>query len=83
MAIALHSFKVDADGQVRISHTFYARTENAAHELKHTRLPAGWADENTIDIVEEIDALPEADEEALTELLGLEDSDDTDDLLDE
>lgn len=81
MPIALHSFKIDDDKHIRICHTFYGETEAEAkqHQRDHARdcphygpaLAAG----RTIDIVEEIDALPEPDEESLLELLGFDDED--------
>jgi hypothetical protein len=33
MAVQLHSFKIDKDGQVRVRHTFYADTEEEAEDL--------------------------------------------------
>lgn len=81
MPIALHSFKVDNDGQVRASFTFYARSEAAARELKRTRIPTGWAAEDDIEIVEEIDLLPEANEQDLLEFLELDEDEDSGEIL--
>lgn len=33
MAVQLHSFKVDKDGEIRVRHTFYAGTEEEAEDL--------------------------------------------------
>lgn len=83
MAVALHSFKVDADGEVRISHTFYASDEKTARKLleEHAgvcpKFGPAVKSGDTIELVEEIDELPEADEESLAEFLEL-DSDEED-----
>src|SRR5690348_6212861 len=34
MSVALHSYKIDADGKIRVRHTFYAATETEAELLK-------------------------------------------------
>lgn len=31
--IALHSYKIDGDGEIRVRHTFYAETEDEAENL--------------------------------------------------
>ena len=33
MAIALHSFKVDEDGEIRVQHVFYGETEREAQAI--------------------------------------------------
>lgn len=78
MPIALHSFKIDADGKIRVAHTFYADDEDEARVLllEHAQAcpkfgPAYRAEE-TIEIAEEIDALPEGDEDDLADFLNLE-----------
>lgn len=85
MPIALHSFKIDDDEQVRICHTFYGETEAAAKQLQHDHardcphygpaLAAG----NVLEVMEEIDELPEANEDSVLDLLGFDDEDDDDD----
>jgi hypothetical protein len=79
MPIALHSFKIDSDGEIRICHTFYGETEaeaegyQKAHAKDCPHYGPALAAGKTIDITEEIDALPEANENALLELLGFDD----------
>ena len=34
MAVALHSYKIDPDGIIRVRHTFYGATEAEAERLK-------------------------------------------------
>lgn len=67
MAIALHSYKIDTDGVIRVRHTFYANSEPEADKLMEQHGagckafgPALEAGE-TIEIVEEIDELPDPD----------------------
>ena len=64
MPIALHSWKKDADGKIRVRHTFYAETEEEAEALMEAHGegcksfgPALEAGETT-EVVEEIDELP-------------------------
>ena len=33
MAVQLHSYKIDKDGEIRVRHTFYAATEEEAEDL--------------------------------------------------
>jgi hypothetical protein len=67
MAIALHSWKKDADGKISVRHTFYAATEKEAERLMEAHGdgceafgPALEAGE-TIEVVEDIDELPTVD----------------------
>lgn len=67
MAYALHSYKVDADGKIRVRHVFYGETKEDAERQqdKHAEIcpkygPAVHSD-RTIDFLEEISALPNAD----------------------
>lgn len=67
MPVALHSWTVEKDGEIRVRHTFFAETEEAADRLLKSHAagcsqfgPATAADE-TIEIVEEIDELPDAE----------------------
>jgi hypothetical protein len=67
MAVALHSFKMDDDGQIRVRHTFYADTEEEADALleAHAEVcpkfgPAVRGD-RTVQVVEEIENLPTPD----------------------
>lgn len=79
MPIALHSFKIDDDEEIRICHTFYGLTETESRQLQrdHARdcphYGPALAKGKTIDIVEEIDELPTAEENALLALLGFDD----------
>lgn len=83
MAVALHSFKIDDDGKVRVQHTFYAETEEEAEQMLAAH--AGGCEAfgpavkhgNTAEIVEEIDVLPEP--ETVGDFVGGEDVDDDDD----
>jgi len=85
MPIAIHSFLVDEDGEISICHTFYGATTTQAKEAQaaHAKdcphygpaLKAG----QTIDIVEELDELPMADEEQLLEFLELDDDEEEED----
>lgn len=84
MPVALHSFKVDDDGEVRICHTFYGK--NSAQALQAQRDHAkdcphygpALKKGDTIDIEEEIDLMPMADEEELVDFLGLNDEEEDD-----
>ena len=84
MAIALYSFKVDDDGKVRVGHVFFGATEAAARKVLEEHAEAcpkfGPAHRrgDTIEIAEELDELPEADEESLKEFLDLDDDEDDD-----
>jgi len=67
MPIALHSFKIDNDGAVRVQHVFYGETEDDAREMleKHAEVcpkfgPAVAAGD-TIEVIEELDTLPTPD----------------------
>lgn len=81
MPIALHSFKIDDDQNVRICHTFYGETETEARQLQkdHARdcphYGPALAKGETIDIVEEIDYLPVPEEDILLGFLDLDDED--------
>jgi hypothetical protein len=74
MPVALHSWKIDDDGEIRVRHTFFARTEAEADKLLEQHAGGckayGPAVEqgDTIEIVEEIDELPDA--EALEDIDG-------------
>jgi hypothetical protein len=77
MPIAIHSFMLDPDGEIHICHTFFGLTKAQALELQDTHAqhcpqygPA-VRQGNTIDIVEEIESMPVADEEELLEFLDL------------
>lgn len=77
MAFAIHSFKLDSDGHIRIAHTFFGHTKAQAQTVQrdHARdcphYGPALAKGETIDIEEELDALPEADEEELLDFLGI------------
>lgn len=64
MAIALHSWKKDADGKIRVRHTFYAATEAEAEALMEEHgegceaFGPALEEGHTIEVLEEIDALP-------------------------
>jgi hypothetical protein len=89
MAVHLHSFKVDKDGQVRVRHTFYAGTEEEAEELMEAHAdrckaygPALDAGE-TIEILEDGELPDVAALEATAEAqLGDDEDDEEEDELD-
>lgn len=67
MAIALHSYKIDDDGEIRVCHTFYGDTLAEAEKVlaDHAEIcpkygPAYKADD-TIEVVDEIEDLPTTD----------------------
>jgi hypothetical protein len=68
MAIALHSYKVDKDGKITVRHTFYAADEDAADDLMDAHADGCAAfgpavdDGRTIDLYEEIEELPDAEQ---------------------
>lgn len=64
MAIALHSFKIDEDGAIRVQHVFYGETLGEAEALLEAHAdvcpkfgPAYKAD-HTMEVSEDIDDLP-------------------------
>jgi hypothetical protein len=75
---ALHSFQCEKDGSIQIQHTFFGATMAAAlHSQKEhaggcPHYGPAFSHGKTIDIVEEIEALPEGDEEDLLEFLDLD-----------
>jgi hypothetical protein len=82
MATALYSFKVDDDGKVRVGHIFLGANETAARRVLEEHAEAcpkfgpAYRHGDTIELVEEIDELPGADEESLKEFLDLEGEED-------
>jgi len=86
MPTALFSFKLDADGKVRMAHVFFADTPYAAetelrqHALICPKFGPAFRDDETTEFVREIAELPPADgdalEEWLDELLELAEDDD-------
>ena len=81
MALALHSFSVDENGQVSMSHTFYGATQaiaekrQKAHAADCPHYGPALRGGHTIDIPEEIEELPAATEEELLEFLELGEED--------
>jgi len=67
MAVALHSFKIDADGRVLVQHVFYGETEDDARAVLEAHADAcpkfgpAYRQDETEEIVEEIDELPTPD----------------------
>lgn len=73
MGVALHSYKIDPDGEIRIRHTFYAPTETEALELKELHAdacpaygPAVKAGRTVDVLVEDVDPPTEEDAEDYT-----------------
>jgi len=86
MATALYSFKVDDDGKVRIGHVFFGANEAGARKVleEHAEICPKFGPAHrrgdTIELSEELEELPEANEESLKEFLDLEgEEDDADD----
>lgn len=81
MPTALHSF-IQEDGRVIVAHTFFGKTEAEAEKWKKHHLAsceyfrAAEKEGRTIEITEELDELPEPDQEDLEFFLGLDDSED-------
>lgn len=82
MPIALYSAKIDGDGRVRVIHIFLASNEGEArkqleqHAAGCAKFGPAVKEGNTIDIVADVDQLPEADEDSISEFLDLEDEED-------
>jgi hypothetical protein len=82
MAVALHSYKIDKDRRIRVRHTFYAHTEEEADALMDAHAAGckafgpAVAAEQTIEIVEDIDELPDTAE---LELIAEDDEEDPED----
>jgi hypothetical protein len=84
MASALYSFKVDADGQVRIGHIFFGKDDDEAwaNLEKHADVcpkfgPAYQASE-TIEVETTIDEIPAANGAELEDFIGLDDEEEED-----
>ena|SRR5258708_2871877 len=86
MADAIYSFKLDADGKIRVIHVFLGEDEAEAeanlkaHADACPKFGPAYRNKETVEIPVELDELPEGDEEALGEwldaLLDLESDDD-------
>lgn len=68
MGVALHSYKVDTDGRIRVRHTFYAETEAEAEQLKLMHAggckaygPAVKAEETIDEVVHDVEPPTEDD----------------------
>lgn len=83
MPVALHSWIREKDGTLRVRHTFFAETEEEAESLlkQHANgcghFGPAVADDRTIEILEDIDELPDPDN--LDEFEGFEVGDDEED----
>jgi hypothetical protein len=80
MPVELNSFIKEKDSdRILVRHSFYGRDEAEAEKFKRHHLAsceyfkAAEAEERTIDVMLDIDELPEFDEEALEEFLEVED----------
>jgi hypothetical protein len=84
MAVALHSYKVDADGEIRVRHTFYADTEEEADRLLEQHAAGckafgpAFEEGDTIELIEDIDAEDLPDAEELRDLEDAADGDEED-----
>lgn len=86
MSVALHSYKVDADGNITVRHTFYAATDDEAEELMNEHADGCKAygpaleDGDTIEIFEDNVDPPDPEALAAVEQAQLaEDEDEEDD----
>jgi|SRR5579864_532869 len=90
MATALYSFKIEKDGEIRVAHVFFGKTEAEAesnlkaHADVCPKFGPAFKNKETVEIPVEVDDLPEGDEDAiaawLDDLLDLEaDEDDEED----
>lgn len=89
MPTALYSFKIDSDGQIRVAHVFFGKTEKEAeanlksHADVCPKFGPAYKHKETVEIPVDVDDLPEGDEEAvqdwLDEMLNLEPDDEEDD----
>jgi hypothetical protein len=67
MGVALHSYKVDKDGEIRVRHTFYGDTVKECERLqeKHADGCESYGpaldDDRTIDFIEKDVELPDAE----------------------
>jgi hypothetical protein len=84
MAIALHSFKIDADGGIRVQHIFYGETLQDAEVLMEAhaddcpKFGPAYKAGNTIQVVEHDTDLPTPD--TVDDFVGgHEDDDDSED----
>jgi hypothetical protein len=77
MAHAIYSFKVDSDGEIRVGHIFFGKTEEEAEDnlKKHAeacpKFGPAYRNDQTIDIGVELEALPAPDVSDLEEFIGL------------
>ena len=84
MPVALYSFKIDEDGRTRVGHIFLAPNEQEADALQKKHADAcpkygpAFREGKTIDILADVDTLPEADESSLEEFLALDRDEDED-----
>jgi len=77
MPYALHSYKIDKNGEITVRHVFYGETVKECEHIqdKHADGCESYGpavdEDRTIDFIEEIDAIPDADElEAADEIEG-------------
>jgi len=84
MVTALYSFKVDDDGKVRIGHVFFGANEPAARKVleEHAEICPKFGPAHrrgdTIELLEQLDDAPEANEESLKEFLGFDEDEEDD-----
>ena len=89
MPTALYSFKIDSDGQIRVAHVFFGKTEAEArdnlqlHASVCPKFGPAYKHKETVEIPVTVDDLPEGDEDAvqdwLDDLLDLEPDEEEDD----
>jgi hypothetical protein len=87
MFTAVFSFKLDADGQVRVAHVFFGETKAAAeaelraHAEACPKFGPAWRGNQTIEYAREVTSAPPADGDDLEEWLDglLSDADDVED----
>jgi hypothetical protein len=75
MAVALHSYKIDKDGKIRVEHIFYADTEDAADQLMTGHAEGCQAFGPAVDAGRTIEVLDEDAEVPTVEDLEADDDD--------
>jgi hypothetical protein len=91
MPAAIYSFKIDSDGEIRVLHVFFGKTDAdaeanlKAHADVCPKFGPAYKKKETVEIPVELDSLPEGDDEDaigewLDEVMGLEPDEEDDDV---
>lgn len=89
MPAAIYSFKIDADGEIRVLHVFFGKNDKEAeanlksHADVCPKFGPAYKKNETVEIPVELDTLPEGNEDELGEwlddVMGLEPDEEDDD----